>query len=40
MELAGATVVPVDDGEATLRSAINAAMKDLINHSDTSYYLL
>jgi tryptophan synthase beta chain len=40
MELAGATVVPVDDGEATLRSAINAAMKDLINHSDNSYYLL
>jgi tryptophan synthase beta chain len=40
MELAGATVIPVEEGNMTLRDAVNAALKDLLNNSDTSYYLL
>lgn len=40
MELAWATVIPVLDGSQTLRDAVNAALKDLLNNSETSYYLL
>ncbi len=40
MELAGAQVIAVEEGDQTLRSAVNAAIKDLINHSSDSYYLL
>ncbi len=40
MELAGATVIPVEEGNMTLRDAVNAALKDLLNNSNTSYYLL
>ena len=40
MELAGAKVVPVKEWNKTLRDAVNAALKDLINNSDTTYYLL
>ncbi len=40
MELLGATVVPVDDGSATLNDAVIAAFKDLIANPDDTYYLL
>lgn len=40
MEMAGAKVIPVYEWSQTLRDAVNAAMKDLINHSEDSYYLL
>jgi len=40
MELAGAKVVPVYNGNQTLQDAVNMALKDLINHSDDTYYLL
>lgn len=40
MELAWAKVIPITSGNKTLRDAVNASIKDLINHSDTSYYLL
>lgn len=40
MELCGATVIPVHTGNATLRSAITAALQDLIAHAESSYYLL
>jgi tryptophan synthase beta chain len=40
MELQGAKVVPVYDGEQTLNDAVIAAFKDLITHPEESYYLL
>lgn len=40
MELAWATVVPVYDWNMTLRDAVNAALKDLLNNTNNSYYLL
>ncbi|MDQ7010026.1 MAG: tryptophan synthase subunit beta [Candidatus Gracilibacteria bacterium] len=40
MELAGAKVIPVMEGNMTLRDAVNAALKDLLNNSEDSYYLL
>jgi len=40
MELAGAKVIPVEEGNMTLRDAVNAALKDLLNNSENSYYLL
>jgi len=40
MELLGATVVAVEDGEQTLNDAVIAAFKDLIAHPDDSFYLL
>lgn len=40
MELAWAKVVPVTDWNQTLKSAVNAALKDLLNNSENSYYLL
>lgn len=40
MELTWAKVIPVHTGSATLRSAITAALQDLIAHADESYYLL
>lgn len=39
MELLGAKVIPVDEGEKTLSDAVIAAFKDLIQNPD-SYYLL
>ena len=39
MELLGAEVIPVDEGERTLNDAVIAAFKDLIQNPD-SYYLL
>ncbi len=40
MELAWAKVIPVMEGNMTLRMAVNAALKDLLNNSSDSYYLL
>jgi len=40
MELAGAKVIPVMEGNKTLRDAVNVALKDLLNNSSDSYYLL
>ncbi|MEX0886772.1 MAG: tryptophan synthase subunit beta [Phycisphaeraceae bacterium] len=40
MKLMGATVTPVDAGAATLRDAINAAMRDWMETSDETHYIL
>lgn len=40
MELAWAKVIPVYEWHQTLRMAVNAALKDLLNNSEDSYYLL
>jgi tryptophan synthase beta chain len=40
MERLGATVVPVRFGSRTLKDAVNAALKDYIASSATTYYLL
>lgn len=40
MELAWAKVIPVLDWNQTLKSAVNKALKDLLNNSSDSYYLL
>ncbi len=40
MQLTWATVVPVTEWDQTLRSAVNMALKDLINNSNSTYYLL
>lgn len=40
MEQLGATVVPVTTGSKTLKDAVNAAIKDWIEHVEDSYYLL
>lgn len=40
MEQLGATVIPVTDGDQTLRDAINAALRDLISHPEKTHYLL
>jgi len=40
MEQLGATVVPVTDGDQTLRDAINAALRDLISQPEETHYLL
>ena len=40
MEQLGATVVPVTDGDKTLRDAINAALRDLISQPEETHYLL
>lgn len=40
MQLMGATVVPVDHGAATLKDAINEALRDWSANFDNSYYCL
>ena len=40
MELLGATVVPVTFGARTLKDAVSAAMKDLLQNSDTTHYVI
>ena len=40
MEQLGATVIPVTDGDQTLRDAINAALRDLISQPEETHYLL
>jgi tryptophan synthase beta chain len=40
MELLGARVQPVDTGSATLKDAMNEALRDWITHVEDTYYLL
>lgn len=40
MEMLGAQVLPVPDGSATLKDAMNAAIRDWIAHPEDTYYLL
>ncbi|MCF7905701.1 tryptophan synthase subunit beta [Candidatus Gracilibacteria bacterium] len=40
MERLGATVVPVEEGDKSLRDAINVALRDLISDPVDTYYLL
>lgn len=40
MKMLGAHVRPVRDGSATLKDAMNAAIRDWIAHPDDTYYLL
>ena len=40
MEQLGSTVIPVKEGDQTLRDAINAALRDLIAHPEETHYLL
>ncbi len=40
MRLLGAKVAPVISGDATLRAAINEAMRDWVTQPETTYYLL
>ena len=40
MEQLGATVIPVTEGDQTLRDAINAALRDLIARPEETHYLL
>lgn len=40
MKMLGAQVRPVRDGSATLKDAMNAAIRDWIAHPDDTYYLL
>jgi tryptophan synthase beta chain len=40
MKLMGAEVIPVRDGSRTLKDAVNAAMKDWIEHLPSTHYLL
>ena len=40
MHLLGALVEPVNSGDATLRAAINEALRDWVSQPETTYYLL
>ena len=40
MELLGATVVPVATGSATLKDAINEAMRDWVTNVETTHYVI
>lgn len=40
MELLGATVVPVTDGQGRLKEAVDAAFADLVENYENSFYLL
>jgi tryptophan synthase beta chain len=40
MKLLGATVVPVESGSATLKDAMNEAIKDWVSNVDDTYYLI
>lgn len=40
MGLLGAEVVSVDTGSQTLKDAVSAALKDLLQHADTSHYVI
>lgn len=40
MEQLGATVIAVEEGDQTLRDAINAALRDLISNPEETHYLL
>eukprot|EP00122_Pirum_gemmata_P012616 Pgem_evm1s11733 len=40
MEMLGAKVVPVKSGSATLKDAINEAMRDWVTNIETTHYLI
>lgn len=40
MNLLGAEVVPVNNGSATLKDAMNDALRDWVSNVDTTYYLI
>ena len=40
MELLGTEVVPVDSGDATLKDAVNAALRDWMESSDSTHYII
>ena len=40
MKMLGATVVPVEHGSATLKDAINEALRDWVTNVDTTHYLI
>ncbi|MFQ5494804.1 MAG: tryptophan synthase subunit beta, partial [Phycisphaerae bacterium] len=40
MELLGASVVPVESGQKTLKDAINAALRDWMSSSDHTHYVI
>ncbi len=40
MELLGAEVIPVKFGSRTLKDAVSAAMKDLLQNTDTTHYVI
>jgi len=40
MQMLGATVVPVESGNKTLKDATNEAMRDWINHPEDTYYVI
>lgn len=40
MHLLGAKVIPVTSGQATLKDAINAAMRDWVTNVETTHYLV
>ena len=40
MRLLGAEVIPVTTGSATLKDAINEAMRDWVTNVDTTHYLI
>src|SRR5699024_8273146 len=40
MELLGAEIVPVESGQARLKDAVDAALNDLVENYETTFYLL
>ena len=40
MQMLGATVVPVESGNKTLKDATNEAIRDWINHPDETHYII
>ena len=40
MNLLGATVVPVEAGNGTLKDAMNEALRDWVSNVDDTYYLI
>src|SRR5690606_28175716 len=40
MQLLGAKVVPVPSGSATLKDALNEAMRDWVTHVDDTFYII
>ncbi len=40
MKMLGATVVPATSGSRTLKDAVNEALRDWINHADSTHYII
>jgi tryptophan synthase beta chain len=40
MQMLGATVVPAESGSKTLKDATNEAIRDWINHAETTHYII